>query len=529
MKKSIIALLSCLLVMAMLVGCGAQSAPQAEAPATNGGTAASADPAAPAAPVKDSVTIATIQEPLHFYPFGPSDSNTRDCPVLCNVYDPLVQLEADGSLSPALAEKWEISEDGTEYTFYLRQGVKFHNGDDFNAEDVKFTYDTAAFESTAGKALLINYDHSEIVDDYTIKVYLTAPFAAFMNGCASRVGGICSKEYFEEVGVDGYLAAPIGTGAYKFVSAVNGDTITLEANNDHWAGAPAIKNVYIKTMSDASTMIISLENGDVDVLANPALNSCLNLDTSGDVTWEAGAGAGRITLHITANGIGYPGDDINFRKAVQCAIDKQAVVDGATDGYATIIDIDMCPAYSGRPDGYNTVPYNVEKAKEYLAASSYNGEEFDILCESGTLANSVAEIVQYQLSEVGINCTINAVDNATFTETWYAGTYGAQIRTSNSSLVDADGFLNYYMLPPYVNTDNNQYERNPEIYALGMDGRAAQGDARKDIYLKAVNIVTEEAYSVPLFSSVNVMAYNKGLQGVKVHPLNNMYFRAWTW
>ena len=140
------------------------------------------------------------------------------------------------------------------------------------------------------------------------------------------------------------------------------------------------------------------------------------------------------------------------------------------------IDIDMCPNYSGHPEGYEVVPYDVEKAKEYLAASNYDGEEFEILVQSGTMYDTVAQIVQYQLMEVGINCTINAVDSATFTDLWYAGKYDAMIKNTNSSLLDADGFLNFFMATDYAPTNNNQHPRTQEIYDLGH--RRSQGAGR---------------------------------------------------
>lgn len=467
---------------------------------------------------KTSLVIATGAEPTKFFPAHSDGTNNNDYIVYTNVYDTLVILTPSGEIIPSLATEYTISEDGLVYTFTLREGVKFHDGSIMTAEDVAFSLNTAA-PTGNGKALLINFDRAEVVDEKTVAVYLTAPYAGFINGVASRVGMIFSKACFEKVGQDGYKTAPMGTGPYTFVEYVNGDHITLKAFEEYWAGAPAIKDVTIRVISDTSTQIISLENGDIDMLLSPSISNCLTLDTSKGVEWKSGDSVGRVTLHITSNEGNPSHDDINFRRAVQCAINKEDVVFGATEGYGNIIDIDMCPAYAGHPEGYDVVPYDVEKAKEYLAASKYNGEEFQILVQSGTVYDIVAQIVQAQLMEIGINCTVNAVDSATFTDMWYGGQYGGMIRRTNSSLSDADGFLNFFMATDYAPTNNNQHPRTKEIYDIGMEARKAQGEERKALYLKAVNIVTEEAYEVPLYADTSTLAFNSGLQGVEVHPL----------
>ena len=155
-----------------------------------------------------AVILATSGEPTRYYALSDEGCGGDDNLVLSNVYDCLTFLEADGSISAGLAESWELSEDGRCYTFHLRKGVKFHNGYDFTAEDVKFTFDKG-FEGPLGSALFVNYERCEVVDDYTVNIYLTEPYAAFLYGTASRLGGICSKAYYDEVGDEGYMDAPV--------------------------------------------------------------------------------------------------------------------------------------------------------------------------------------------------------------------------------------------------------------------------------------------------------------------------------
>lgn len=476
-----------------------------------------------------SVVLATSGEPLRFYALSDEGCAGDDNLVLSNVYDCLTFLEADGSISPGLAESWVLSEDGLCYTFHLRQGIKFHNGMEMTAEDVKFTFDKGA-AGPLGAGLFVNYERCEIVDDYTVNIYLTAPYAGFLYGVASRLGGICCKAYYDEVGDEGYLEAPIGTGPYILSEVVSEEKIVLRANEDYWRGAPAIKEVIIAIVPSVSTQMIGLENGDYDVVRNPPIDSCLHLDENGDVTWDFTDSTGRITLYLAVWG-GRPGEDLNFRRAVQCGIDKDEVNEGANSGYATILDIDMCPIYAGYPsEGIVTVPYDKEKALEYLAASSYSGESFEILCQSGTACETVAKIVQSQLIELGIAAEVTAVDSSTYTQLQLAGTYDAIIREQLSSMVDADGASTFFNTTPgYAYTKNCKYPLADEIFALFVQGRELQGEAREPYYAEACNIITEQAYLVPLYNGIISVAYSKHLSGVEAHCLGTYNFFYWSW
>lgn len=474
---------------------------------------------------KDVVRVATSEKPVRLFACGPEGSNNPDIIVLNNIYDPLLIMQADGTLKPCLAKEYKVSSNGLVYTFKLRENVKFHDGSLMTADDVVATLDLSS-KNSVGKALLINYSKAVALDKYTVEVNLTAPFAGFLNGIASRAGLIFSKAYLDKVGVAGYLKAPIGTGPYK-IASVSSDIIKLEAFSDYWAGPAKIKNVEIRIMTDQSTQMIALENGDVDVVLSPSISNGLMLNKSRGVIFETGDSAGRVAMLLNDNP-GYPGEDKNFRKAVQAAINKKDIILGATEGLATQLEIDMCDSYSGRPSGFNVVKYDVQKAKEYLKASGYKGEPFEMIVQTGTINEPVAQIIQAQLMEIGINATVKALDTATFTDLWYAGKFGGMIRLTSSSLLDADGFLNTYMVGAYAATDNNQFPRSKEIYDLGMSARAAQGEARKALYLKCVNIVTEEAYQIPLFAAINTLAYRNNLQGIKVHPLNLLFFYDWS-
>lgn len=519
--------LTILLAVSMLLGLSACGSNDAGTSSSETSASEEAAVSTESTEAKDTVILATSGEPYRFYAQGSRSCAGDDNLVLSNIYDCLLFLEADGSLSPGLAESYELSEDGLCYTFHLRQGVKFHNGEEMTAEDVKMTFDLGA-AGPIGSALFVNYDSCEIVDDYTVNIYLTSPYAAFPYGVASRIGGIICKSYYEEVGEDGYYENPIGTGPYKFVEYVSGDHTTLTANEDYWRGVPAIKNVIIQTVADTNTQILGLQNGDYDVVRDPSIDVCLRLNDVENVSWDKENSVGRVTMYMSSwQGAG---QDINFRKAIQAAVNKDDVNEAIYSGEATILDIDICPSYGGCPtSGYTVVEQDLDAAKEYLAASSYDGSEWSILVQSGTLYENGAKVIQAQLMEIGINCTVNAVDNATYMENYMAREWDAIIADNLSSLIDADSIMTYHSMESWWDPETQGSPRDPEIWELVLEGRATQGEAREPIYAEICNIITEEAYDVPLVNSLVTVAYNSNIKGVEAHCLGNYNFYYWSW
>ena len=482
--------------------------------------------AARATEAKDSVTIITASEPVHFDMVGETSSQT-DCIVLNNIYDGLLRLTPESTYEPLLATSWEMADDGLSYTFKLRDDVYFHNGYKMTAEDVKFSLEGVNARNE-GSSLFANFTDAEVIDEYTVKLNLSAPYAAFLTGIASRDGYVQSKKLYEEIGHEGYAANPVGTGAYKFVSRVSGDTITLEANEEYFGGAPTIKHVYIKTISEANTQMITLESGEGDVLLSPALGNITRITSDANIAWNYTDSAARTTMNINCME-GNPGHDANFRKALQVGVNKEDVLIGAVEGYGSIIDIDMSPSYTGRPTDYQAVPaYDLEAAKAYLAESSYNGEEFQIICLSGTPAELAAQIIQSQLNEIGINCTVGAYDSSTFMNLWTTGTYGGVVRSIQCSVVDAEAL--YTIFRKDGGAIPNDYPQIEKIDELLRAGRAqANGPERLATYREVCDIITAEALQVPLFSDINSVAYNKALTGIQAHPVNIYRICDWTW
>ena len=528
-KRALAIVLAAVCSVTAFVGCGPRAGSEGAATsaaensqgttAKNGGT-------------KDSVTVACAAEPDTFISwYSKANTSMDEVPILHNVYESLLKLGTDNSLEPLLATEWSVSEDGCTYTLKIRDDVYFHNGEKMTVEDVEFTLDGAGHTS-AGSAQLAHYDDCEIIDENTVAIHLTSPYGPFMNALAGRFALIMDKSYYEEVGEDAYNEAPIGTGPYKFVERVSGDHITLEAFDKYWAGEPEIKTVNFVVLTDTNTQMISLENGDIDVLINANI-SALNKLTTDKVKWDKMTASSIGQIHFNCNK--GSAQDINFRKAVMYGINKEDVNIGVFEGQATAADIPIAIGFSGRPDEgtYEVIEYNPEKAKELLAQSGYNGEEFKLVTVSGTKDENVAQIIQGQLLELGINCTVNAVDSASYFATFeQSGDYGAAVRYGGVSVLDADGL--FYKYHSSYLLSNGKYDAgawNEELDAKLQDARVeVDKEKRKQMYGEACDLITENAFGAGIYYDVNACAYNANLAGVVPRALTGLYFfNDWSW
>jgi peptide/nickel transport system substrate-binding protein len=486
-------------------------------------------------PSKESIVVAAAAEPDSFFPFNPDNmTNMDEVPILHNVYETPIKLMPDGSHEPLLALSWDISPDGKDYTLNLRDDVYFHNGDKMTAEDVAFSLNGAA-ETPGGRTLLINYDNAEVIDETTVVVHLTDPYAPFLNSLASRFALVVNKALFDEIGIDGYDAAPVGTGPYKFVQRIAGDHLTLEANDEYWGEKPAITNIKYQVMTDANTQMLALENGEIDVLLNANISPLLQLPESSGVKYLSTEAANIAAMMI--NCTKGPGTDPDFRKALQSGINREELILGVYEGMTVPTDIYMASSFSGRLDDgtYQGITYDPDKARQYLEASNYNGEEFMIATVAGTRNEVASQIVQGQLIELGINCTVNALDAASFMALAFYGTgeYGATLRAGGVSVLDADGL--YTLFHPDVRSegqyvaypDSEELDRIIELVAMGRV--ESDPEARKEIYAEACDIINKEAYLVNLYCDLSVVAFNEAIRGVVTRSLVGLYyFNDWS-
>ncbi len=527
--RKVLSLMMALALTAMtLVSCGSSGGTgTAGSGATSGdGTAAS----------KDSLTVVTYAEPVGYFPqnVNYSADKTRDGIVFQQIYDTLFRLDEDGNPMPWLATDYEVSEDGLEWTFTLRDDVYFHNGDKMTAEDVVFSWETALEENpTSATSMLNGLAGGEVIDDTHCKAIMSHVSPAFLNMLCTQMGVVISKDYYEEVGgADGYAANPVGTGAYKYVSRSSGENVVFEANEDYWAGAPSIKNVTVTVISNINTQFVALESGDADVVINADLASCTRMAENSIATWDHADSTTRTLISFGwAND--YIRNDLNLRMAIQSAINKQDLLDGVLYGYGKILDIDVVTGFPTSPEEgtYTVIPYDQDAAREYLANSNYDGRELEIYVISGSTCEKAAQIIQGQLAEVGITVAVVPCDNATFSAAQRAATADMVIYDNTNVWFDFCNPGASYNPDMETTFTYDKYFEGVDVLKDYYSRIMLEQDqeARKQLMADLMSYNNENAYQIPLYAGVNAVAYNKNLQGVSASPVADFYIGNMSW
>ena len=484
---------------------------------------------------KTEIVVGHPAEPDAFVPFSKTTSNTNDDNIMTqNLYDALFKMMPDGSIVNQLATDWGWNEDGTVLEATIRDDVRFSNGDPMTAEDVAWS-----LEQYRANRMHQVWDCCESIEqtgDYSVRLNLKYPSVGLIPAClASRMGLILDKKYYDEVGEDGYYAKPIGSGAYMLTEMKIADHQTFEVNPEYWDEAPFYKKVTVKFLTDANTQSLALETGEVDVFCNGSLDQYLRLDTSKtDIEFEVASASGDI--YISFNVATYPTSDENFRKAVASAINKEDINDVLYGGLSKTMPCLACTFMTGYPaEGTyaEAIPYDPAAAKEYLKAANYNGEEFIIRTQAGSKGETAAVIMQGALINVGINCTVKALDAASnnalgkTAEGWHAMTGAA----ANSTL----DTLN--QVTPFAYRD--QVDRNGYCYNASesdMDISDWYDEAyqmldtpeRTEIIANIMGALNERALNIPIVEDLNCAAYHSYVEGVHSRPMrSSYYFSEW--
>jgi peptide/nickel transport system substrate-binding protein len=360
-----------------------------------------------------SIIGAQDDSPAMMNPHG--DDSDANLQYMANFFDGLVQRKgADGTLAPALAEKWERV-DALTWKFYLRKGVKFHNGNPFTAQDVKFT-----FERTANPEVsqFVNFGKSlesvQIVDDYTVVVKTKTPIPWFVNNMHQLF--IMDKESTEKRDAGDVMVKPIGTGAYKLEEWVKGSYVKMVANEGYWEGAPLIKRVEIRPITESSTRFAALASGQVDMLTGVPLE--LYDQVVADKKLEVvSRPARRAIFLVMGNKPGSPLADVRVRKAIYMAINEDEIIEKVMRGQAKPAPQIPDPATVGYNGELKRLPYDPEGAKKLLKEAGYE-KGFTVTLTGPTdryiMDKQICEAAAKYLAKVGIEVKLDLKPKSIF-------------------------------------------------------------------------------------------------------------------
>lgn len=448
--------------------------------------------------------------------------------VTQNLYETLLNFnEQDTTVEAGLAKEWEVTEDGLTYTFKLQEGVKFHDGTDFNAEAVKanferwsagaedeFYYYNSMFRAE-GKDLITSI---ETPDASTVVITLSRPQAPFLKNIAMPVFGIASPAAFETLGEN-----PVGTGPFKFQEWKRNDSITLVKNEEYWQeGLPKLETLIFRSIPDNSARLNELIAGNIDLAdgINPSDAATVSGDSNLQLIERPSMNVGYLGLTSTRK----PFDDVKVRQAVNYAIDKQAIVDGFFQGYADVAKNPMPPSVSGYNDDIEDYAFDPEKAKALLAESSYNGEELELWAMPVPRpympdGQKVAEAIQKNLEDVGIKTKIVSFEWATYLEKAAAGEADMFLLGWTGDNGDADNFLYALLDEDNIGSNNYTYYKNDEVHDLLIAAQSeVDEEKRNELYKQAQVLIKQDAPWVTLAHSTPLLAAKANVEGFVPHP-----------
>lgn len=455
-----------------------------------------------AAAAKDDITVALQLEPPHMDPTSAA-AGAIDSVLYSNVFEGLTRFMSDGSVVPGLAESWEISDDGLTYTFKLREGVTFHDGTTMDAEDVKFSLDRIGAEDSANaqKALYAAISEVNVIDPMTVEVKLSEPNGNMIFNLAWGDAVIVAPESIDDI-----KQTPIGTGAFKFDSWTQGDSVKLSRNDAYWGTAPALTAATFKFISDPTAAFASVMAEDVDVFANfPAPENLPQFEA--DPRFQVLLGSTEGETILSTNNKQPPFDNVKVREAMAHAIDRQAIIDGAMFGLGTPIGTHFAPHNPAYVDLTAQSNYDPEKAKALLAEAGLpDGFETTLHLPPPSYARRGGEIIAAQLAEVGIKAEIINVEWAQWLESVFRGKNFGLTIVSHTEPMD----IGIYANPEYY----FQYDNKAFQDLIAKISVTADPEMRNQMLQEAQQVIADDYVNGYLFQLAYPTVAKAGVQGL---------------
>ena len=461
----------------------------------------------------NNVTVGITQEPSSFDPHTVVAAGDKE--LIFNIYEGLYKFDSTGSLNPCLATGVDISEDSSVYTFTIRDGVKFHNGDTLDADDVVYSLKRAAglLDSQDGTALTAELDcvaDVEKNDKNQVVVTLESPDSEMLSNFT--------------VGIipDGYTecdTAPVGTGPFKFVSYTVGQSVVLAKNPDYWqSGLPYLDTVTFKICADMDAGLLELQNGNIDIFPYLDRDHADQLDPS-KFTIESN-NSNMVQVFALNNSV-EPLNDVRVREAINLAVNRADIINTTMGGSGTELTTAMSPAmgeyYDTSLDG--TYTQDQDKARSLLADAGYgNGLDLTVTVPSNYLihVNTAVELAS-ELSEVGINLQITQVDWATWLDQVYTNRdYQTTVIALTSDFAPYDVLQRYQTGASgnFINYSNSDVDALLEQIPTLTDN-----DAKIDLYHQILALMVKGSASCYIQNPTTLTAVSTRLTGYSVYPM----------
>lgn len=438
-----------------------------------------------------------------------------------NVFEGLVTIDHEGAIEPQLATDWTIAEDGLTYTFTLREGVSFHNGETFDSATAKFTLERIISEdSTNGqKKLYTSIESIDAPDATTLVLHLSTPTSDLLYWL-----GFPAAIMVEPTSADTNGATPVGTGPFKVDEWRKGDRVLMSAFDGYWGEAPALDSLTARFIGDAQAQAAALKSGQVQVIAEFAAPELFDQFT-GDAKFKAVNGVGEMEVIAGMNNERKPFSDIRVRQALMKSIDRKMLIEAAQSGYGTAIGSHFSPASPFYEDLTGEYAYDPEAAKALLAEAGYpDGFEFTFKVPNRTYAQRAAEIMQAYFQQIGVTAKIETSDfPATWIQDVFKDTNYDMTIIGHAEPLDIGIYSRH---PYYFNYNSSEFDAVMETVA-----QASNEEDRAAGYKKAQEIVAKDLPALFLYSWPKLGVWDAKLEGVWENgpvPSNDMTDVRWS-
>lgn len=492
MKKLVALVLAAIMLLSVMSGCSGKNSSDGEK--------------------KDDLIVAISSEPKSLDAHGSCDSSSSQVHTL--IYDTLLRQEDGGAVTPGLADSWEWVDDLT-LDLHIREGVKFHNGQALNANDVVYSLRRAQdSEFTNWIVATMDADNTTALDDRNVEIKLTEPTGAML-------AQLCYLFVVDEETIEGGAdmeEQPNGTGPFIFDKWTQGDRLDFKSNKEYWGTVPAFSTLTLRLITEPSSRGMEIESGGVDIALNIAANDIENLEANKDVNLIKTPSYSNVFIGFNCSA--EPFNNKTLRQAVSYALDRQAIVDVVYRGSGSLANGPIAPTIWGYNEDLVGYPHDVEKAKQLMAEAGYpDGLEITITVSDSQERVDIAEMVQNQLKEIGITVKVESLENATYLDRIIDASTQMYILGWITNTGDAD----YGMYEPFhtgqPTWSNTACYSNPAVdEQLEIGKRSTDSEVRMEAYRIAQELIVDDAPWVFLCNKQEVAACRSNVQGFTVPP-----------
>ncbi|WP_257348100.1 glutathione ABC transporter substrate-binding protein [Pseudalkalibacillus decolorationis] len=465
--------------------------------------------------VPQELTYASTTKAVGLSPIETNDSVSSR--VIEQIYETLfVRDPKTMEIVPKLAKSYETPDSKT-WVIKLKEGIKFHDGTDFNAEAVKYTFDKFRDPETAAPraSLLEPIESVEVKDQYTVVIKTKEPYGPMLAALSHTNASIVSPTADKKGSLN---KEPVGTGPFKFVEWATGDHITLEANQEYWKDAPKLQKVTFKVVPEVNTAVSMLQTGEVQFIDGltpqqlPRLEKLKNVE----IMKEEGTPVSYLGFNMKKE----PTSDLKFRQAVAHAINREAYVK-KLKGLGVQSNSIIGPKVFGYDKAAEKLGYNYdpEKSKQLLKENGYEGTTLKILAANTGNYMMMAEIVQAQLKKVGINAQIESMEWGTFLDVSKKGDFDITFLGWTNSTADGSELLYPNLHSDNAGSSNRTQYSSPEFDKLVDESRTiVDQEKRKQKLMEANELAVKDAAWVVMNHGVVTAAYDKSVKGLEMDP-----------